>query len=97
MTALYASPPVLKDRSFELTALGPYILAWQDELEYRQLAQKTRDNYEQDLAIVARAYPTKTPGDFTPKDVMDACNLFPLKRGPAPTGPHAKPTDFRGR
>lgn len=70
---------MLKDRSFERTVLGPYILAWQDWLEFRRIAEKTRTNYEQDLAIVAKAYPRKAPGDFTPSDVMAACNLFPAK------------------
>ena len=76
---MYASAPLLRDRSFELTALGPYILSWQDWLEFRRIAEKTRENYEQDMAIVAKSYRHKAPEDFTPADVMAACNLFPEK------------------
>ena len=74
---LYALEPVQKDRSFEEeTALGPFILAWQDYLEYRQLAPGTLDGYERDMARVAKAYPTLRPEDFTPDLLIEASMLF---------------------
>lgn len=76
---LYAQPPVQRNRDFEATALGPYILAWMDWCEVAGLRPKTLDNYERDVSRAARLFPRKTPEEFTPQDLLRVAKSFPEK------------------
>jgi integrase len=77
ITALYADLPVQRDRSFELTALGPDVLAWLSWLELAGRSDRTLDQYERDLSRGCLMYPSLPLERWSQKECLDVIKSFP--------------------
>jgi integrase/recombinase XerD len=77
------SPPLrrdydpLLDKSYRDTALGPDVVAWLDWLELGGAADRTLDQYERDLSVLCKLYPSKGLQDLTDLELGAAVKRFP--------------------
>lgn len=66
----------LLDKSYQGTALGPDVAAWLAYLEIANRADRTRDQYERDLARGCLMYPTKGVADWTDVECLHVVSTF---------------------
>jgi integrase len=67
----------LKDKAYRDCALGPDIVSWLAWLELGGAAERTLDQYERDLSVLAHLFPNKGLGDLTDLELGTAIRRFP--------------------
>jgi integrase len=66
----------LRDKSYELTALGPDVVDWLAYLDLAGRADRTRDQYERDLARGCLMYPSKAIAERTDVECLHVVSSF---------------------
>jgi len=67
----------LKDKAYRDCALGPEIVAWLAWLDLGGAAERTLDQYERDLSVLALLFPNKGLAEITDLELGAAIRRFP--------------------